>query len=185
MLTVGAGFAPGVSMTLEPEDGQKISPAFAWRLTADATYPLSPTVAAMLSFGLDSRASAVFPNDHSEDKATTHISYFVLNPAFKFSVFSIGLNLGFPLSASTTFHDVSVDANDATMDLVNTMVEPRIAFIIPLMDEEIGWLGLTIGAGITLDDYFKRPANSKANLQMVAAHLGLTWQFGIKGTGRR
>ncbi|MBC8145012.1 MAG: hypothetical protein H7X80_05460 [bacterium] len=185
MLTVGAGLAIGTSMTLKPEEGANVVPGLAWKLTADATYPLSPSVAAMLSFGLNSRSLVTHPNKAADQKSAVNVSYFGINPAFKFSVFALGVNFLFPMSASVTADDKTTDLTSAQEDMLNTLIEPRIAFIVPLMDEEIGWLGLTIGAGLTIDDYFDRFPNSQANNQMVSADLGLTWQFGIKGTGRR
>src|SRR5688500_3714600 len=97
------------------------------------------------------------------------------------------MNFGLPLSGSVTdvANDKTDDLTDAQMEQVNTMIEPRLSFTVPLVDEEIRGRGLTVGAGLTIDDFMQRPPGSKANNQMVSGHRGLTWQFGIKGTGRR
>jgi hypothetical protein len=194
MLSVGAGFAGGASLAIEPPDGFKNKPLFAWRLTADATYPLNPTVAAMLSIGLDSRGWRTHVHDEEDAFTDTRISYFTIFPAFRFSAFTLGVNIGFPMSATQTAPDIS--GNEITEDFsetrmspfngtLNTMIEPRLGVVIPVVDEDIGWLGLTLGGGIALDKAFEPNIDSDANFQMVSGHLGFTWQFGIKGTGRR
>jgi hypothetical protein len=180
MLTVGAGFAGGASLTLEPQEGSKIKPGFAWRLTADGTYPLNPTVAAMLSLGLDSRGFRTHAHDDADDYVDTRLSYFSIFPAFKFSAFTLGLNLGIPMSASATT-DAGI-TTDADMDEVNLLVEPRLGVVIPVVDEDIGWLGITLSGGISTSDVINVPQGIEMSNQMVSGHLGLTWQFGIKGT---
>lgn len=190
MLTVGVGFAGGASLAIEPPDGFKSKPLFAWRLTADATYPINPTVAAMLSLGIDSRGFRMHDFDDPENLLDTKISYFTLYPQFRFSAFSIGLNIGFPLGATQTFpngtfEDFSETKPSPFNGALNTLIEPRLGVVIPLVDEDVGWLGLTLGGGIALDQAFEPNIKSDANFQMVSGHLGVTWQFGIKGTGRR
>jgi hypothetical protein len=185
MLTVGAGFAGGASMALEPPEGSKYKPLFAWRLTADATYPLNPTVAAMLSLGIDRRGFRSHPQDDDANFADFGVTYFSIYPMFRFSAFTLGVNFGFPMSASTSFkNDVVLDYDESIAPL-QTMVEPRLGVVIPLVDEDIGWLGLTLGGGIALAPPTEVPDNAPFNNQMVSGHMGLTWQFGIKGTGRR
>jgi hypothetical protein len=188
MLSVGLGFAGGASIPLEPPEGLKFKPGFAWRLTADAAYPINPTVGAMMSIGLDSRAFKFHPHASSDEASTTttHISYFSIYPAFKFSAFTLGVNFGFPMGASNAFGaGNSIDFTDAEFDKVTTLIEPRLGVVIPVVDEDIGWLGITLGGGITVSDIIEVPSTMEANYQMVSGHLGLTWQFGIKGTGRR
>ena len=186
MLTVGAGFSGGTSLTLEPVEGSKIKPVFAWRLTADATYPLNSTVAAQLSLGLDNRGVRRHPQADADLWADEHIGYFSIYPSFKFSVVSLGLNILMPMGGSHTFFNgVTEDFSDAENDKLNTLLEPRLGVVVPIVVEEIGWLGLTFGGGVTIGEYIDKPTGVEMNNQMVSGHAGLTWQFGIKGTGRR
>ena len=186
MLTIGAGFAGGASVILEPPPGSKTKPVFAMRLTADVTFPLNPTVATMLSLGLDSRGWRLHPHDASDAWTDTKISYFSIYPAFKFSAFTLGVNFGFPMGASTVnAAGQEHDFTDAESNDLQTMVEPRLGVVIPVVDEDIGWLGLTLGGGVTVSDAVKVPSGAEVNFQTVSGHLGLTWQFGIKGTGIR
>lgn len=186
MLSVGIGFSGGASMAIEPPDGAKYKPSFAWRLTADGTYPLNPTVAAMLSLGLDSRGWRTHPTDDESSWSDFSVSYFSIYPAFRFSAFTLGLNIGFPMSASSSYYTgVTEDFDESRGSSLQTMIEPRLGVVIPVVDEDIGWLGLTLGGGIALAPPYEVPDNAPFNDQMVSGHLGFTWQFGIKGTGRR
>ena len=180
MLTVGAGFAGGASLTLEPQEGEKVKPLFAWRLSADATYPLNPTVGAMLSLGLDSRGFRTHAHDNDDDYRDARLMYFSIFPAFKFSAFTLGVNFGLPMSATST--EETGTETDIDSDDVNTLIEPRLGVVIPVLDEDIGWLGITLGGGISVGDVVEPIANTEMSNQMVSGHLGLTWQFGIKGT---
>jgi hypothetical protein len=186
MLSVGAGFSGGASLALDPPNGVKYKPVFAWRLTADASYPLNPTVGAMLSLGIDSRGNGAHPFNSSNDVSTTRITYFSIYPAFKFSAFTLGVNLGFPLGATVTApNGVSTDFDEASGGALQTMVEPRLGVVIPVMDETVGWLGITLSGGYTVSDFHEMPSGAEWNDHLVSGHLGVTWQFGIKGTGRR
>lgn len=186
MFTIGIGFAGGASLTLEPPEGSKIKPVFAWRLTTDMTYPINPTVAAQLSLGLDNRGVRRHHQANADAWADEHISYFSMYPSFKFSVVSLGVNFMLPMGGSVTyFNGQSEDFTDEINDKLHTLIEPRLGITVPIVDEEIGWLGLTFGGGVTIGDYIETPAGSEINNQMVSGHAGLTWQFGIKGTGRR
>jgi hypothetical protein len=183
-LTVGLGFAGGASLdTHEPPEGTNVSPIFAWRGTVDATYPLTPVISTTLSFGLDSRGTKYYADADDEVYNVGRFTYFTLTPAFRFSAFYLGLNLGFPMSGTSTVKQGSnaseqtADVSDATMEFYQTMIEPRIGAIIPLMDEESGWLGLTIIGGYQVNEIIEKAENHYASL-----HLGLTWQFAIPGT---
>ena len=51
---------------------------------------MNPTVAAMLSIGLDSRGFRAHPNNMEEAWQDFNVSYFAIYPAFRFSAFTIG-----------------------------------------------------------------------------------------------
>src|SRR2546423_6328551 len=59
MLTLGLQVAFGASMGTQAPTGSKIGPIFAYRITGEATYPLTPVIATSLGFGLDSRGSNI------------------------------------------------------------------------------------------------------------------------------
>jgi hypothetical protein len=182
-LTIGAGFAGGASLQTDPPTGQKVGVIFAYRATVDASYPLTPTIGVGMSLGLDSRGSK-YPVDNSDDYSSTRINYFTITPAMRFSSFLLALNLGVPLGGSSFAKSGSteqtVDFTTAENDRLQLMIEPRIGFVIPLVDEEIGMLGLTVSGGYCVSEV---SLNSDAHL--VSGHLGLTWQFAIPGTKKK
>ncbi len=196
MLTVGAGVSGGISMTLDPPMNWKIGPVVAYRAGVDATYPLTSSIFGMLALGLDSRGAAQSWYDNANVTNRVRVNYFSIFPAVRFSAFAIGLNIGIPLGGVRTWKDGSENGEverklDADVDGLKTMIEPRIGAVIPLLDEEIGWLGITVFGGYTLNDLSISPdllsgqvVDSESKSNTVSLQLGLTWQFGIPGTAR-
>lgn len=181
-LTAGVQFAGGASMTIDPPEGRKVKPLFAWRLGADATYPLTPVIMANLGFGLDSRGTRLHPPNDADVYTDTRIDYFYLNPGFRFGAFYTGFSFGFPMSANTTTH-TGAEAT-VSSDILETMLEARLGAVITLLDVEPGWLGLSVVGGFALND-FSTVVSTTESQQFVALHLGLGWQFAIPGTSRK
>ena len=185
--SVGVGVAGGASMILSPPAGWKVGPVFAARFGVDASLPVSQTVTPMLSLGLDNRGTELHVENNSDAYTITKTRYFYLTPGIAFSAFYVGLNIGLPMGGATEIAGgTSVDFSDATKDKMLTVLEPRIGAIIPVVDEEIGWLGIIFSGGYNLNPIFDGqqdlPDNG-GNFQSVSAHLGLTWQFAIPNTG--
>ncbi len=185
-LTLGAAFGVGASMILSPPPGAKVKPIFAWRGTAEASYPLTETVGTALGLGLDSRGYSLHPDGAPEDYVDTRITYFTFTPGFTFSAFYIGMNIAMPMSGTASSEAATSDISDAEMDNFTTLLEPRVGAIIPLMDEETGWMGLTILGGASLNEMVDRAdvSGDESDYHMVSLHLGLTYQFAIPGTKR-
>ena len=169
---------------------------FAWHGGADISYPLTPVITASLGLGLDHRAVEFHWQDYASASEERAIDYFYLAPGFQFSAFYLGLNIGFPVAGVRKWTN-SVDAAthsaelDNTADKLNVMMEPRIGAIIPLLEKEVGWLGLTIEAGYNLNDLSDEPTfapgplqGGSISLQTATLMMGVTWQFGIPGTNR-
>lgn len=185
MLTVGLGFSGGASLISAPPEGAKVKPIFAWRLTADGSYPLNPTVGAQMSLGIDSRGTRLHQFEHPDQYVDTRVSYFVLTPGFKFSAFTLSFNIGLPMSGTFSTSAGSEDIPSEAWDKVEVLLEPRLGALIPLVEEPIGWLGLTLDAGYALNEMFETEGVTNGqDGHLITGHMGLTWQFGIQGTGR-
>lgn len=197
MLSIGAEFAGGLSLSFDPPPNWKVSPGvFSYHAGVNAVYPLTPIIGASLGFGLDSRGTKYTWFDYKDMWEIRRVNYFTITPAIQFSSFYIGLNLGFPVGGARQWQNYSGERErslelDSKNDSLLTMIEPRIGAVIPLLEEDIGWLGLTITAGYNLSDLSEKtdflPAESptqQMGTQVVSLHLGLTWQFGIPGTER-
>jgi hypothetical protein len=193
-LTIGPGVAFGASMAVDASEGSKIKPIFAWHGGVDASYPLTPTIGTTLSLGLESRGTEVHPYNASESYADTRIQYFSINPGFTFSAFYLGINFALPLSGSTTYPAPvgTREFSESDENKMNTLIEPRIGAIIPVMDSMIGWLAITLTAGISLDEFMDRgekPAGMDSdvwgNYQNMSLYLGTTFQLAIPGTGKK
>lgn len=177
------------------------APGFATRFGLNLSYPLSRTIRLHLASGLDIRN--VGKKLHNFDAEGTelnsrpyNVQYFYIEPGFSYSAFKLSLNIGLPMSASQPIPDpAGTVASDQTMEVpsdnVEMMLEPRLEASLVLIDEEMGWLGLTFGGGFPLNTLFKKdetsllypsegdiPSTRALNLQ-----LGLTYQFAIPGTG--
>jgi hypothetical protein len=196
LLSIGAGFAGGSSMLLDPAENWKVSPVFAWRLTVDANYPFNDVVAAALSLGLDRRGGEFYWYDDKTVTERRMVNYFTITPGVNLKGFVLGLNIGVPMGGSRTYRngDESVERTvelDAKVDKLLVLIEPRLSGMIPVLDTELGWLGVTVGAGYALSDMSERldfsPGETPGKTFSTAsasAHIGLTWQFGIPGTRR-
>ncbi|MDB5035413.1 MAG: hypothetical protein JWQ98_2654 [Chlorobi bacterium] len=196
-LTIGAGYALGGSTFLDPAENWKITPVTSYKFGVDITYPLAPIASAALSLGLDSRGGKSTWYQTSEIWDTRRVSYFSINPGIILSGFYIGINFGVPLGGTRTWHNGAEDRTyaqdiDAGYNKLLTMVEPRIGAVLPLTDQDIGWLGLTLMAGYNLNDISENRSflpgedpKKTYSTQTVAAQIGLTWQFSIPGTSRK
>jgi hypothetical protein len=198
MLSVGLGFAGGISMTIDAPENWKLAPGnFAYRTGVDVSYPLTPSIGATLGLGLDSRATKLYWYSDKTLWESRRVDYFSITPGFRFSSFFLGLNLGIPMGGAR-FWQNAADVGEQSIDLDNdadkllVMIEPRVGVVVPVLDEEIGWLGLSFTAGYNLNNMSDRidfmPGSARKTTlgtQTLSAHLGLTWQFGIPGTGRK
>jgi hypothetical protein len=194
-LTVGADFAGGASLIVQPPDGQKLGPIFAWRAGVDATYPLTPVISAGLGLGIDSRGTELRDIDNSEHYRITRVSYFTITPSFNFNAFSIGLNMGIPMGGSNTTKlgllatEVTSDMSSDEFDRVEFMLEPRIGTSVVLLDDDNGALTMTLSGGYTLSTL--QDLGNAASLDafgdyhMASLHLGLSYQLAIPHTRRK
>jgi hypothetical protein len=196
-LTAGLGFAGGASISLDAPELWKVSPVFAWRANVDISYPLTPVIGASLSLGIDQRGTKVYWYEDKTMWDERIVDYFHITPGFTFSSFYLGVSIGIPTAGVRRWQDFSDGPEmqtelDKDVNKLATMIEPRIGAVVPLMDEEIGWLGLTVSAGYNVSDLsesstFFPGAFAKQNIgsQTASMHLGLTWQFVIPGTSRK
>jgi hypothetical protein len=197
MLTVGVSFSGGASMMLDPAEFWKVQPVFAFRTGVDVTYPLTPVIGATLELGIDNRGSSFYWHEDQTLFDDRHVTYFSVTPGFLFSAFYMGVNIGFPMSGGKVWQNTSL-AEERTQELdadvyqLSVMIEPRIGAVVPLLDTDLGWLGLTIGAGYNISDMSDiedflpghQPGVTQSQ-QSVSMHVGTTWQFAIPGTGRK
>jgi len=175
-LTIGAGFAPGMSFVIYPEETPEL--VFAYRGDLDVTYPLSSKISAALALGFDSRG---YNNQR--------INYFSIMPGFTFSSLFLGVNFGLPMSGSYTYADRTIELDDDALDRLNLIIEPRLGAVVPIVDDRTGWLGLTVSAGATVNEILEHsdvalPGREAPDYHMLSLHLGLTYQFAIPGTQR-
>lgn len=196
MLAIGAGWVAGASMLLDPADNWKVSPVFAWRGNVDMNYPINANMGVWLSFGLDRRGGEFHWYNDKEVTERRMVNYFAVMPALSFKGLLVGLNLGFPMGGTRTYRN-GTDAGertvglDASVDKLELMIEPRLGGVIPVVDEEIGMLGITISGGYNFGNMSERrdfmpgeiPGKTFAT-ENASLHLGLTWLFGVPGTAR-
>lgn len=184
-LSVGVGFAGGASIAVDAPEGAKTLPMFAYRVSADGTYPLTPQISACLSLGLDSRGSVYGLAGNTDNQTQTRLNYFSIFPAVRFSAFVLGLNIGLPMGGTETTKIPGIPDHSATIDAsssdLSTMIAPTIGAVVNLMDEQVGWLGFTILADYPVNNI--NGGSSSFNTNLPSLRLGLTWQFAIPGTG--
>lgn len=184
-LTIGPSFVSGASMILEPGEGWKLNPIFAWRTGVHTSYPLTEVITAGLEIGFESRGTQLHVHNNSDLYLNNRLLYFSLYPNFSFSAFNIGFNFGFPLSASQS------EANGTSRSLTDTedlpvLLEPRIGVVVPLVDVKEGWLSLVLGGGFAFSELidYPGPVDLVGDWRSVSGHLGVRFEFGIPGTER-
>ncbi len=210
-LGVGLGASMGFAVPigdlndtlLQGAPGRKIdeaAPGIAFRFGLNVSYPFTRTLRGTFATGLDIRnvGKKLREKDGTGtelDARSYNVQYFYLEPGVSVSAFRLALNIGLPMSGSQPVVPTSDDPA-ATMDIVSDnlemMLEPRIGATLVLIDKEDGWLGLTIDAGVPLNKIFKETTPSVPGAyvagdipatRILNGHLGLTYQFGIPGTG--
>lgn len=197
-LSVGLGYAAGATVSLDPATNWKVVPSLTYRVGVDATYPITDVIGATLGLGLDKRALEFRWYLDPGIWERRAVNYFTVSPGVKFSAFHLGLNIGFPMSATRTWQngpDARENAQelDPTADTLNVLLEPHIGAIIPIVNRDFAWFGLTIQAGYALNNMSERfifspgqeVGSQYRSTQAVSFRLGVTGQFGIPGTDRR
>ncbi len=190
--TAGISFLPGASMTIDPPEGMKVSPVFAYRVGGTLSYPFSPTIAGTFDLGLENRGTQLRPENNSDVFSRTNVQYFYLTPGFNFSGFWLGLNLGVPLGGSVTSGDdddsETEDLDEASEDRLEFLLEPRLGGIIPIVDDDFGVLSVHISGGFSINEMFEPvdlnlpPGFDEPDIgdyHMVSLYLGLSYQFAI------
>jgi hypothetical protein len=194
----GISFDPNVEITEEaftPELG------FAFRASASVTYPFTSSIFGTLNLGLDSRSGIHRSSKNDDIRHGVKLSYFSIFPAVRFSAFILGVNIGLPMSGTSISRlDSSLPETEVDIESVggklNTMIEPRIGAILTLMDEQSGWLGLSIMAGYPVNNLVESVfddiniispvvtvTTETRETHIPTVQLGLTYQFAIPGTG--
>lgn len=183
-LTIGPGFAAGGSMILDSPNGYKIKPVFAWTGELSTTYPITEVISSSLTMGIQSRGARVHHFQNEDIYTDTRVLYFTLYPNFTFSGFNLGFNLGLPLSGTeTSYTDFSSDLSN---DLLNTMAEVRLGATIPVADDEVGWMSITVLGGYSFSKMLDYPdiVESFGDWRNVSLLVGFRFEFLIPGTER-
>lgn len=208
-LTVGPYLAFGPTLTVGAPNSLKVNPRLTYRLGADASYPLTPVIAATFALGLDSRATEMYQYDNEDFYEIVRVNYFSLTPGFSFRSFWLGLNMGIPVGGKRT---LAINGESTEMELdfdehspffsqapferdtaglafplePNFMLSPSIGARIPITESELGWLGIEVSISYTLNELFERssehPGDNSADYHMPAIHAGVFYKFGIPGT---
>jgi hypothetical protein len=188
-LSIGAGVALGVALPVGVSfaDSSDAAPGLAYRFGVDIHYPLTRSFAAFLSVGLDSRGLGRRPPGKN-DNLIYRGSYFFIEPGVSFSAFRLSVNIGLPTGLSEPQEGATGVAETRSYpgDHLHTLIEPRVGGLLILMDTKDSWLGLTIGAGFALNKFYADQFATEDNISSAknfSAHLGLTYQFAIPGTG--
>jgi hypothetical protein len=186
-LGVGAGASIGIALPTGGSlpDSIEAAPGFAFRGGINITYPITRTFGVLFNGGLDMRSIGKKVSGQSNSQSYG-VSYLFLEPGVSVSAFRLSLNIGLP--SSLTLPDSGFVP--ATKEDLEMMLEPRIGATLVLMDEKEWWLGLNVDVGLALNKLYKDNRIAELVLEkdvpamsMLSAHLGVTWQYGIPGTG--
>jgi hypothetical protein len=190
-LGVGAGASIGVALPISGElpDSVEAAPGFAFRGGLNLTYPVTSSFGVLFNFGLDTRGVGKKFKSESDNRVW-RLNYLFLEPGISISAFRLSVNIGLPSGGSEPLGAVgaATSSRDIESDELEMMIEPRIGGTLILVDTKEWWLGLNVDAGMTINRVFKDEIADVMKtdvhaMKMLSAHLGLTWQFGVPGTG--
>lgn len=120
---------------------------------------------------------------NNDDSFVGEYNYFIINPNFIYSNFILGLNIGIPIrwsirNLSNTFVITSTTGEDMV-----TNAEVRLGGIIPLFQNELGTLNLTILGGYMLRQVEIDPLSGayyNRSPRMASLMIGINYLFTLK-----
>ncbi len=163
------------------------------------------TIGFMLGLGHESYAYISKPDEDADDDNTftEKYNYINLSPSLYLGGFILGLNVGFPISASaedktgkevTMLSDNGITTTDFAglemVDYLATNLEVKLGANIPLVKNDNGMLNLNINASYSLSGlyenhkayrfaYEENKAKSEFNPSPVSIHIGMSYLFSI------
>lgn len=182
-LTVGAGAAFGVAVPVGSLDSIfEPAPGVAFRVGANLRYPIDRTIGLQINAGFDSRSVGKKVGEEL-DARNYRFNYFFIEPGVSISAFRVSLNVGLPLSGSEPGETPDSESLQVQSTQMEMLLEPRVGATLVLMDDQMAWLGLTVDAGVHLNQLYKNadalvPGDIPAT-RPFTAHIGLTYQFAI------
>lgn len=196
--SIGIGAAGGFTTPLgDLDETDEAALGFGFRGGVNITYPFTNELSGFLNAGLDVRNLGV-KEDSSLDARFYNAQYFFVQPGISYSSIGLSLNIGVPVSASQPVPSLPGVDPDATMEVatetLELLLEPRLNGTLVLMDNKTYWLGVDISVGFPLNklykEEFQRPKDQLLDdgrtlvpsTAPFAAHLGLTFQFGLFDT---
>jgi hypothetical protein len=188
-LSIGAGASLGVALPVGGSfrDSSEAAPGVGVRAGLNITYPVTRSIGVLFNIGIDSRGIGKKPKGQT-DNLIWRASYLFLEPGVAISAFRLSLNIGLPMSLSAPIEGTPGGGTRDDGDFLEKMVEMRVGGTLVLMDRTEGWLGLTVDAGFPFNKlYVATVADANPedihSMHAFSAHIGLTWQFAIPGTG--
>jgi hypothetical protein len=138
LLTLGAAVNAGNVLT-----GYKTAPQFSYALGATSDIPLTPSIA--FDFGIVYDARSINFHDQSNEnvKIDYTFSYLGFRPAFRFSSFVVGVELGIPFTASSE-RAGQIGGPALNASSMNTLIELQLGATIPLVELDRGKLNFLI-----------------------------------------
>jgi hypothetical protein len=189
-LGIGVGASIGVAVPISGDlpDSVEAAPGFAFRGGLNITYPITHTIGVFFNTGIDTRGVGKKIAGEADNRVYS-ATYFFLEPGISLSAFKVSVNIGLPSAFSFPEKEAFSPATGDLKELMETMIEPRLGGTLVLVDQKEWWLGLNVDIGMTLNTLFKEEYisplfdNDVPAMKMFSGHFGLTWQFGVPGTG--
>lgn len=197
MFSLGPGYSGGATVSVDPSLYWLVFPVYSYRFGLDATYPITPVVDATLGMGVERRAAGFRWFQETSVWEKRAVNYLTFSPGINISALHLGFDIGVPTGGTRTWRNgPDARANESDLDpdadSLNVLLEPCIGAVIPVYDNRIGWLGVTIMAGYALNnmsEHFMFSPGQEVdrvirNTGTFSLRIGLTGQIGIPGTAR-
>jgi len=140
-------------------DGSKTDIHVAWTAGGLFAYTFKPDFGVAMGLGIENRGMYFHEQSKDEPNETIDLTYLSIQPSLKFKSFLLGVNIGIPMSVTQTITGTTtqtdpfiVPASKITSSDQNTIVDIRIAGLLPLVENDAANLDFIIQASYCLSD---------------------------------
>lgn len=134
-------------------DGSKTDIHAAFAFGAMGAFAFNPEWGASLAIAYDSRGMYFHQEAQDVPNQDFTFNYLSLQPSLKFKNFLLGINIGVPMGGTskvtTSLGSVSSDIQDTSL---NTLIDIRIAGLLPIVENDMGNLDFYIQASYCISD---------------------------------
>ena len=160
------------------------------------SYAANRDIGFTLSLGYEALGMHFYQYNDASAFETITLSYFTIQPSFRFKNFLIGINIDLPVSSSFEVSGNVAHASpssDFASSKLNTLIDIRLEGLLPLVENDFGNLYFLMQASYclssavggdgfyTVGQNFANAPNKVTSSPLPSAQLGLSYLFSPGG----